>query len=79
MNQWDKVVADNNRIMSVFVLIPAVLGVAAAWTVRRWWSSTLPLHTHAVSRRRKIARDPAAGRRPPVLPLIVNDQKTLPP
>lgn len=79
MNPWDKVVGDDNRIMSVFLLIPAILGVAAAWSVQRWWSNTLPLHSHAVSRRRKIVRDPAAGRRPPVLPLIVNDHKTLPP
>lgn len=65
--------------MSVFLLIPAILGVAAAWSVHRWWSNTLPLHSHAVSRRRKIVRDPAAGRRLPVLPLIVNDHKILPP
>ena len=78
MNPWDKATGDDNRIVSVFVLIPAVLGVAA-WSVRRWWSNPLPLNSHAVSRRRKIARDPAAGRRPPVLPPIVNDRKTLPP
>lgn len=65
--------------MSVFVLIPAILSVAAAWTVRQWWSNTVPLHSHAVSRRRNVARDQTAGRRPPVLPLIVNDHKTLPP
>lgn len=79
MNPWDKVVGDDNRIMSVFLLIPAILGVAAAWSVQRWWSNTLPLHSHAVSRRRKIVRDPATGRRPPVLPLIVNYHKTMPP
>jgi len=79
MNPWDKAAGDDNRLVSVSVLIPAILSVAAAWSVRRWWSNTLPLHSHAVSRRRKIARDPTAGRRPPVLPLIVNDHKALPP
>lgn len=79
MNTWGRAVGDDNSIVSVCVLIPAVLGVAAAWSVRRWWSSSLPVHSHAVSRRRKIVRDPAAGRRTPILPLIVNDHKTLPP
>jgi len=79
MNPWDKAAGDDNRIVSVCVLIPAILGVAAAWGVRRWWSNTLPLNSHAISRRRKIARDPAAGRRPPVLPPIVNDRKALRP
>lgn len=79
MNPWNKAAGDDNKIVSVCVLIPAILCVAAAWGFRRWWSNTLPLNSHAVSRRRKIARDPAAGRRPPVLPPIVNDRKALRP
>lgn len=79
MNPWDKAAVDETSIVSVCVLIPAILGVVAAWSVRRWWSNSLPVHSHAVSRRRKIVRDPAAGRRTPILPLIVNDHKTLPP
>ncbi|KAJ9588511.1 hypothetical protein L9F63_018123 [Diploptera punctata] len=68
MNPWDKTVGDDSKTVSLCLLVPAVLSIAAAWSVRRWWSNTLPLHTHAVSRRRKL--NPAAGRRPPALSLI---------
>ncbi|PSN42547.1 hypothetical protein C0J52_03827 [Blattella germanica] len=68
MHPWDKTAGDDNRTVSMFIIIPIVVSLALVWGARRWWSNTLPLHSHAVSRRRKL--NPAAGRRPPALPLI---------
>ncbi|KDR22636.1 hypothetical protein L798_12768 [Zootermopsis nevadensis] len=70
MNSWDSALGDKTSTVLVYVLIPAVLGLVAAWSVHGRRSNSVPVHSNGVSRRRKIVRDPAAGRRTPVLPLI---------
>ncbi|GLH14971.1 Uncharacterized protein GBIM_19393 [Gryllus bimaculatus] len=72
MNSWNKGPV-NEEGTSIFILIPALLSVAAVWSVRRWWNSSLTLHTHAVSRRRKVTRDPTLARRPPPFPILVHN------
>lgn len=74
MNHLNKGTVNETGTLSPLVFVPVVVGSVLLWGLRRCWTNTTPTNSNAVSRRRKLTRDPAAGRRPPPLPLVIQDR-----